>query len=592
MLVALPLFAFASFATMVTVNPVTYGAQLGVYTTPYFENANAPVTGCASPCLTVDTQTSVPAPTTPTLDGSAGNTFNGVSGSVSLATNKTGDVIYVVVSLKNKATVTVSDAASLTWSERGSSTNGGQLFAFYAIVSGVLSSDSITVSLTGGNQNFAVIAFGVNGADTASPFDSNLAAPATSTGNTNSPAVTVSPASSNDLLVGAVFANHGPTVSAGGCCSLISAEVSAGHVSGGAEYESGAPSGSQSINFSLSQKQNWAMVGDALTGGGFILAPGKSAYLWTPPFTSATSIQAGFLSLDVWATPTPAVDGSNINTFTGTTGSVTLTTSEPNDLIYVAVATNSNPSIAISGGGLAWNSRATAFTGNGQVETFYAVASGTLSSASITTTLGASQPAVILAFGISGANTVSPFDATAQTAVGNNNNPSVTVSPSGSNDFLIGALYLKSNPALSAGTGFTLLTSAADGNHLTGAADVMSAAPSGSQSVSFSYTGGSQQWAIIGDAVKPASATLTVSSYATDSTGAVVNTLFAGLSTALIPSTGGQVAATFSSSAATVPGGGYVEVVITAPADQSIAIGWGPGHPTNFQVVYVYSQVG
>ena len=49
--------AFAGPVTVTKANDATYG---GTLIKPYFENANAPVTGCSAPCLTVDTQTSQP----------------------------------------------------------------------------------------------------------------------------------------------------------------------------------------------------------------------------------------------------------------------------------------------------------------------------------------------------------------------------------------------------------------------------------------------------------------------------------------------------------------------------------------------------
>lgn len=49
-----------AFATVVTVTQAKDASYAGTLLQPYFEDKNAPVTGCTSPCLTVDTQTTQP----------------------------------------------------------------------------------------------------------------------------------------------------------------------------------------------------------------------------------------------------------------------------------------------------------------------------------------------------------------------------------------------------------------------------------------------------------------------------------------------------------------------------------------------------
>jgi len=53
-------FLLFAFATPVTVTKANDASYAGTLIRPYFENANAPVTGCTAPCLTVDTQTTQP----------------------------------------------------------------------------------------------------------------------------------------------------------------------------------------------------------------------------------------------------------------------------------------------------------------------------------------------------------------------------------------------------------------------------------------------------------------------------------------------------------------------------------------------------
>jgi hypothetical protein len=65
--IRLPILIFAvvvlgiASASTVTVSKTSYADYGGFFLKPYYENANPPVTGCTSPCLTVDTQTTQPA---------------------------------------------------------------------------------------------------------------------------------------------------------------------------------------------------------------------------------------------------------------------------------------------------------------------------------------------------------------------------------------------------------------------------------------------------------------------------------------------------------------------------------------------------
>src|SRR3989442_13635526 len=56
---AIVLLGIAS-ATTVTISNSSYADFSGFFLRPYYENLNAPVTGCTAPCLTVDTQVAQP----------------------------------------------------------------------------------------------------------------------------------------------------------------------------------------------------------------------------------------------------------------------------------------------------------------------------------------------------------------------------------------------------------------------------------------------------------------------------------------------------------------------------------------------------
>jgi hypothetical protein len=60
LLIALSMLVVIAIASTVTVTRANDASYAGTLIRPYFENQNAPVTGCTAPCLTVDTQTTQP----------------------------------------------------------------------------------------------------------------------------------------------------------------------------------------------------------------------------------------------------------------------------------------------------------------------------------------------------------------------------------------------------------------------------------------------------------------------------------------------------------------------------------------------------
>lgn len=331
------------------------------------------------------------------------------------------------------------------------------------------------------------------------------------------------------------------------------------------------------------------------SSGSYVIPRGTSAYFWTPQFSSATTIPSGRMILDLWGGPTPSLDGQASAGYSATSGSVSLTTTKTNDLIYVAVSTLSIPTVTISGGGLTWNSRGSQANGvTGKVSTFYAVASSALSSASITATLGSSQRFVIIAFGISGTNTANPFDpnlSTVKTSTGTASTASVSLTTTSNNDFLIGALYVSNNPTVTLGSGFSTIASTTSSTLITGAAEHKDGISAGAQTVSYSLSSSTWTWAIIGDAIVPATSgsPVSVSAYTTTSAGVNSKTLFSGQNSNTLPSSSGQVSTVFSVASSSIPASGYIKIVLTAPSSAAISLQWGNGKPTNFQIAYTYS---
>lgn len=114
------------------------------------------------------------------------------------------------------------------------------------------------------------------------------------------------------------------------------------------------------------------------SSGSYVIPSGASAYLWTPQFSTTTLIPSGTMTLDLWAGPTPELDGKNSSGFNAVSGSIMLTTTKTNDLIYVLVAVKGSQTASISGAGLTWASRGLSSRSEGRVYAFTAVSSGAL----------------------------------------------------------------------------------------------------------------------------------------------------------------------------------------------------------------------
>ncbi len=335
--------------------------------------------------------------------------------------------------------------------------------------------------------------------------------------------------------------------------------------------------------------------------GSYTIAAGSSAYLWTPQFSNPVAIPSGKLTLDLWTSDlTPAIDGSNSNSFNAAAGSVTITTTKPNDIIYAIIAIKSTSIVpSISAAGLTWNFRGSVIDSGGgatgEAFAFYAVSANPLASARINATLSSSASFGLTVFGISGANTTNPFDPGVVGLATNSDKgtlsgtASVAVGPTQANDLIVGAAYVNNNPTISYGAGYTGINNTAQGGTMHIVSEYVNNALSGSKSVNFTFSA-NQHWAILADAIVPSSAMkLTISSYTANSAGAAQNTLFTGQSTISLPTRGGQSSTVFAVNGGSVPALGYIEVVMSAPSTSAITIQWGASKPTNFQVAFTYS---
>lgn len=150
------------------------------------------------------------------MDGNA--TASGGS-AVSLTTTQTNDIIvlFIISGGAGPCNATqVSDTSGLTWITRLSDNKGTTSTSIgyvYAVSSGVLTADSITVSGGGGCTSARTIAFAISGANTSSPFDSNGSLPGNSvqaSGTSNS--FVGSTTNANDMLLAMIRCDNGSTL--------------------------------------------------------------------------------------------------------------------------------------------------------------------------------------------------------------------------------------------------------------------------------------------------------------------------------------------------------------------------------------------
>jgi hypothetical protein len=160
-------------------------------------------------------------------------------------------------------------------------------------------------------------------------------------------------------------------------------------------------------------------------------------------------------SVPAWAAL--ALDGSaHGNSNNALTATATLTTTHSGDVIIVVVQANSAPLTGVSGASLGAFTHRTSEGGSQDIEEWYAIASGALTSEVITATQSASNFLTIDAFGISGANTSSPYDGTAVVGASD----PLHISTTHANTFIFGGFKMNSTASPTAGAGWTGLSGA------------------------------------------------------------------------------------------------------------------------------------
>jgi len=208
------------------------------------------------------------------LDGDVvGYDKTGSTPSVSLTTSNTNDVIIVLVSTSVTSglppTVTSISSPHVSWksSARGTGGDGTTDFEeWYGIASSALSSETITVHLSGSPaDDSTIIAFGISGANTASPFDSHSGLPAWASGSGGSPSVSISTSNANDFIFGAEVRGC-PSANGAHYSALVSDSCGANYADVYAEYQTvSSAKSSFAVNWG-STISYWDVMGDAVVG--------------------------------------------------------------------------------------------------------------------------------------------------------------------------------------------------------------------------------------------------------------------------------------------------------------------------------------
>ena len=169
----------SSSAALVTSHSITVSG-LATSTTYHFAVVSANTFGATA--TSSDQTFTTPATSTPlALDGNSFFTsaVTSISTDVTLTTAYANDVIILNIAENGTSVNSVSDTDGLTWHQRAiAGTAPNLLYEYYALATGSLSADTITVSFTGGGANYdALNAFGISGANTSTPFDTNASIP-------------------------------------------------------------------------------------------------------------------------------------------------------------------------------------------------------------------------------------------------------------------------------------------------------------------------------------------------------------------------------------------------------------------------------
>ena len=246
---------------------------------------------------------------------------------------------------------------------------------------------------------------------------------------------------------------------------------------------------------------------------------------WTLSFSDLLVL--GLLFLLILESGSPPIRAATVPTLDSPTGSaaavattspisVTITTSNTNDLVLAVVAGPSGTTIGTPTGSptaLTFTNRCTVDggTNQGKIEEFYAVSTGTLSSETISATF--STEATLVVFAVSNDDIAHPFDPGLSSCIGSTgsgSSASVTLLTTGTGDMIIGSISVSgTSPGYTVGSTFTDIKSALCPSCTPVAAVVdaeyKTSTVAASQAVTYGISGTGLIWSFLADALVSAS---------------------------------------------------------------------------------------
>jgi flagellin-like protein len=241
------------------------------------------------------------------IDGTTTSEFStATAATFGISTTDSNDIIVVLVTNEDTTnhvlrTVSSVTGTGLSFAKRSGGTIGTSPYSdaevWWAVAASPLNTEDITVTLSGATDDCSIVAFGVNGANTASPWDPNVSVPAVATATTASiPSVSgVSTSNAHDMVLGftgvlssadAAF----PTETVGSGFTLATAAQvntgGTGRSEAAAEYKIvSATQASSTVAFGTTTDaaDNWVMIGDAIQAESVAtLNPSQQLVTWDP----------------------------------------------------------------------------------------------------------------------------------------------------------------------------------------------------------------------------------------------------------------------------------------------------------------------
>lgn len=220
----------------------------------------------------------------PTVDGkSQANTTSGGASSLGVAITTSG-TNRIVVACVNISYGTPSgegmSGGGLTWNLRkkldNSGTSGQYLYEYWALASSTLAAEVMTFT-AGATCQIQLCLFGVAGANTTTPYDSNSGLPKDATGFDAAPTTTINTSCDADLIIGCLGyvteSDTSNTASAGTGYTINETPtnprtpINAFFLGGGAATETKGVTSKQTslvVDFVLVTSQNWGLIADAV----------------------------------------------------------------------------------------------------------------------------------------------------------------------------------------------------------------------------------------------------------------------------------------------------------------------------------------